>query len=135
MFPLRVLLAPVRAETALLSCSSRNERRLRSCSSWLSAEVRLVMAANCTRCNYTRYRSATRSRAQRSSTHFLFLGMGSRSGTSQEPKACSTRSQSWPQASRRTLLYFSDREFGVGNVIASDSIMNIIFSPSFPWAA
>jgi hypothetical protein len=47
-FPLRVLLAPVSAETALLSCSSRDERRLRSCSSCLSAEVRLVMAANCT---------------------------------------------------------------------------------------
>ena len=46
--PLRLLLAPVSAETALLSCSSRNERRLRSCSNCVSAEVRLVMAANCT---------------------------------------------------------------------------------------
>src|SRR4029077_481101 len=60
ILPLRVLLAPVRAETALLICSSRDERRFRSYSSCLSAEVRLVMEADGTRCNYPRYRSATR---------------------------------------------------------------------------
>jgi uncharacterized paraquat-inducible protein A len=73
MVPLRVLLVPVSAETALLSCSSRDDRRLRSCSSCLSAEVKLVMAANCTRCGYPSYCSASRTRVQHSSNR-LFPG-------------------------------------------------------------
>jgi len=74
ILPLRVLLAPVRAETALLICSSRDERRFRSYSSCLSAEVRLVMEADGTRCNYPRYRSATHSFEQTSERSFFEKG-------------------------------------------------------------
>jgi len=53
-----------------MSCSSRDERRLRSCSSCLSAEVRLGHGGQMV----PDARSATRIRAQRSSTHLFFPG-------------------------------------------------------------